>query len=339
MDRYKRVVNAVAGSGKTSMIINQLTLNKRTAIITYTTSNQDLLKKNVISKFGFIPENIHIFGFWQFIYSFCLVPCLSQKPKGIIFDNEIKLANKFKNGKLAYGVKNYIFDNMISKFLFDKKIPYIERINEYFDEIYVDEMQDFDSFDFDWLLSLSKTNIKILLVGDFYQRTYSTSKFGNKSSAAKKDYSVYKRKFEESGYHFDETELNSSYRCTPEICNFVSKELGILITSHRDKDIGLISLIEDDDEIIKIIKNDSIKKLFLREHYKYDCNSVNWGDCKGQSYSETCVILNPESFKLYIGKKLIDMKPITKSKFYVACTRSLGNVYFIEQKKIQKFKK
>ncbi|HDT9276027.1 TPA: hypothetical protein RF512_000603 [Listeria monocytogenes] len=336
MDKQKQVVHAVAGSGKTSLIIDELTLEKDIAIITYTISNQSVLKEKVIKKFGCIPDNIHIFGFWQFIYSFCLVPCLHWKPNGIIYDEEIKRANKFRNRKLAYGVKGYIFENMISKFLFDESIPYLERIDEFFDEIYIDEMQDFDSYDLDWLLSLARTKIKVWLVGDYYQRTYSTSKSGNKSSTVMKDYSSYKGVFEKAGYHFNDTLLNNSRRCSPEICSFISEKIGIAIGSHKENGNSTISLIQDETEILSILADDSIKKLFFKEHYKYCCNSINWGESKGQTYENICVVLNPESFKLYSKNKLIEMKPTTKSKFYVACTRSLGNLYFIEQKNIPK---
>ncbi|MDG4954363.1 TGBp1 family protein [Lactococcus lactis] len=336
MDRLKQVIHAVAGSGKTSLIIDEVTLEKDIAIITYTTSNQKLLKDKVIKKFGYLPDNIHIFGFWQFIYGFCLVPCLNKKPKGIIYDDEIKKANKFMNNKLAYGTNGYIFDSMISKFLFDYKIPYLERIDEFFDEIYIDEFQDFDSYDLDWLLSLAKIKTKILLVGDYYQRTYSTSKFGNKNSAKMKSFNSYKASFEKAGYIFNYELLGNSHRCSPEICGFISEKLGIAIDSHKENGNSLISIINGETEILSILKDDSIKKLFLKEHYKYNCNSENWGESKGQTYENVCVILNPTSFKLFKSDKLMEMKPIIKSKFYVACTRSIGNLYFIEQKKIPK---
>ena len=49
----KRVILAVAGSGKTTYIINQLDLNKRSLIITYTTNNIENLRTGVIKKFGY----------------------------------------------------------------------------------------------------------------------------------------------------------------------------------------------------------------------------------------------------------------------------------------------
>ena len=45
----KRIIHAVAGSGKTRFIIESLDLNTRTAIITYTITNQMELKNRIIA--------------------------------------------------------------------------------------------------------------------------------------------------------------------------------------------------------------------------------------------------------------------------------------------------
>lgn len=60
----KKVINAVAGSGKTTLIIDRLDLKKKTLILTYTTENQNHLKKKIIQKFGSFPNNIFV---WLFV--------------------------------------------------------------------------------------------------------------------------------------------------------------------------------------------------------------------------------------------------------------------------------
>jgi len=54
----KRIILAVAGSGKTTYIVNQLTLDKRSLVVTYTTRNYLNLKNSILRKFGHIPETI-----------------------------------------------------------------------------------------------------------------------------------------------------------------------------------------------------------------------------------------------------------------------------------------
>ncbi|GAA0055529.1 hypothetical protein ScFU97_18500 [Streptococcus canis] len=57
---------------------------------------------------------------------------------------------------------------------------YLDRIDKFFDNVFIDECQDFESYDFDWILSLSKLKANVYCFGDFYQKTYSTSYSGNK---------------------------------------------------------------------------------------------------------------------------------------------------------------
>lgn len=47
----KLMVQAVAGAGKTTFLLNQLNLENNVALITYTKNNQEQLKENIIKKF------------------------------------------------------------------------------------------------------------------------------------------------------------------------------------------------------------------------------------------------------------------------------------------------
>lgn len=57
----KRLIHAVAGSGKTTTLIGKIDPTKKNLIITYTSENQNHLKRKLIDKFGRIPENTHVF--------------------------------------------------------------------------------------------------------------------------------------------------------------------------------------------------------------------------------------------------------------------------------------
>ena len=48
----KSVIFAVAGSGKTSHIVENLSLDKNSLIITYTTGNFNNLKRKILEKFN-----------------------------------------------------------------------------------------------------------------------------------------------------------------------------------------------------------------------------------------------------------------------------------------------
>lgn len=325
----KIVFNAVAGSGKTKYIIDALDETKNTLIITYTNGNQNELKERVIKKFGYIPNNISIFGLYTFLFSFCLRP-FNKKVKGINFNNpHYTSTNNLDSGSNVYS--NRISRMILSSYLSDV----LKRIEKYFDSVYIDEMQDFSSDDFDFMLSLVKLSIPVYLVGDFYQHTFNTSQRGNKGKNNYSDFSKYNAILENAGYEVDLETLVASQRCTQNICKFIEDKCGIAIKSKSDKE-GDVVFVEDKCEIKEILENDKIVKLFYQKHYSFECKSNNWGNSKGATYDEVCVVLNQTSFKKYKDENLKELPSSTLSKFYVACTRSTSNVYLIAEKSIPK---
>ena len=44
------------------------------------------IRGKLIDKLGYIPESTFVFGVFEFLYSFCLVPYLGKRPKGINFE-------------------------------------------------------------------------------------------------------------------------------------------------------------------------------------------------------------------------------------------------------------
>ena len=79
-------------------------------------------------------------------------------------------------------------------------------------------------------------------------------------------------------------------------------------------------------------KQPFIVKLFYQKHYSFNCFSKNWGDSKGiDKYDDVCVVLNKNTEKLFKNNELHKLNPLTRNKFYVACTRARGNLHFISE--------
>ncbi|KAF0504826.1 RNA helicase [Pediococcus stilesii] len=334
----KLAINAVAGSGKTKLIIKKLSLKKRTCIITYTTANQNSLKERIEARFGYFPPNIHVFGYWEFLYSFCVTPLIERDFSGIIFDIDIqsKIDRKYNYNTPSIYMNKYFLTKTFAKWLLNSKINYLDRINYFFDDLFVDEVQDFASDDLDWITSLANLSIPVLLVGDFFQQTYSTSTRGNKNKGIRSDKERWLNKLRSAGFDVDETSLIYSQRCAPDICHFIKDSLDIDIRSKKNTKNKQVLLIEKINQITEIMKDDKIVKLFFRNSLKYKCVSTNWGLSKGLTFDDICVVLNPTTFKAYKKNQLTTLAPTTKSKLYVACTRGTGNLYFVEEKKIPK---
>ena len=330
----KRVIFAVAGSGKTTHIIKELDESKRSLIITYTVNNYNNLKAKLIGKFGYIPQNIRIYTYFTFLYSFCYKPfCFLQYgTKGINFRPN---KNKYAKDTQRY-IDKYkrLYSNRISRFLDYNNIidAILRRIVKYFDYIFIDEVQDFAGHDFNFLKHLSKANINILFVGDFHQHTYDTSRDGNVNSTLHDDYEIFRSKFEEMGLKVDTNSLLKSYRCSPTVCEFITGTLGIEIHSHNEKGTE-VNLLTEPSEIIDIITSNEVIKLFYNIHYIYKLYSSNWGECKGIDYfNDVCVVLNKTTSDGYHNDSLLDLKPMVKNKLYVACTRARNNLYLLYEK-------
>lgn len=339
----KRVILAVAGSGKSKTIIDRVHDDSKILIFTYTELNTAQLKQRIIKKLGYIPEGVRVYTYFSFIYSFCFRPLCGYelKTRGIVFPKEPVSRFIKKNTRKHYiDNNNRIYAHRIAKLLIEFKVmpEIISRIERYFDLICIDEVQDFSSNDFNLLCELSKTQIEIMLVGDFYQHTYDTSKDGTTRRNLHNSLDNYRRSFINAGYLIDESSLSKSHRCSPTICRFVSNKLHINIESHRTDEVD-IKFIDHEDEIESIFLDESIVKLFYQNSKKYSGNTQNWGKVKGvDCYDDVCVVLNIKTYKAYLKSELHKLEPATLNKLYVACTRAKQNLYFIDEKKLRSIK-
>lgn len=340
----KRLILAVAGSGKTTYIVNKLDLETRHLIISYTRENIRNLHLGIINKFGYFPENISLYSFFGFLYSFCYKPFLGRidKPKGLYWDFPPEFTRRIPDREpLHFFTKDRrIYHNRHSKYLIRKNllVKINTRIEKYFHHFYIDEIQDFGGYDFDLLMSLAQLNLELTWVGDFYQHTYDTSRDGNRNQTLHQKIESYKVRFANSGFEIDDEALLRSWRCSPSVTRFISDQLDISIESHKTEDSSVIH-VEDQDEIDNIMKDIRVIKLFCKNHNTYNCYSNNWGKLKGANHlNHVCVVLNNTSYKLFRSGRLNESAPLTRNKLYVACSRANGNLYFVPEQSIQQYK-
>lgn len=327
---------AVAGSGKTTTIINSLTHQKRFLIITYTNNNYDNLFEKIISKYGGMwPENVTLMKYFPFLYQFCYKPFLADKykAKGILFEANPNFNIGQKNIRYYLTSTGYFYSNRLSLFL--EKTGLIddirERIKTYFDVLVIDEVQDIAGRDFTFLEYIMETTVDMLFVGDFFQHTYDTSRDGNVNKRLFDNRIDYENRFLSKGVIPDHTTLVNSWRCSSSVCEYISHNLGIKIYSNRDDD-SLIRFVEDNNEKNIILNDENIIKLHYNNSSKYGEDHKNWGDTKGEDcYQDVCVMLNKKTMNKYKECKLYDLSPQTRNKLYVALTRAHRNVYLMEE--------
>ncbi|MBD5526731.1 MAG: AAA family ATPase [Lachnospiraceae bacterium] len=334
----KRVIFAVAGAGKTTYIVDNLTSTKRSLIVTYTIANCENLRKKITEKFdGVWPSNVTLLSYFSFLHGFCYKPFLSDMYKtcGIIYKPN---PNRFeRQNDLSYYMTDnrYLYSNRLS--LFMEKQGILEdiknRICKYFDEFIIDEIQDISGRDFSFLENLMENSIDMLFVGDFYQHTYDTSQDGNVNGKLFESKKIYEARFANKGFIVDNTTLKKSWRCSQNICQYIRDNLDIDISSNRgETDNTTIEFIDNKQQINFILMDDKIIKLHYQNGAKVGAYHKNWGETKGEDcYQDVCVMLNKKTAKERTAGRLAELPPSTKNKLYVAITRAKGNVYIINE--------
>lgn len=368
----KRVILAVAGSGKTYHICHQIDPNKKNLILAYTNENVKNIKRELHNAYGHIPELTTISTFDSFVYNNMILPYepsigahfgLSNFYSNGISTKEPPNITIKKNGKTVPNPK-YIKKNEIGHYLTNKDYYYCSRLSKliltvnkkqtpiikriakrldlFYDRILIDEFQDFREDNYDLIIKLSKhINKNIILVGDYYQHSVSAINNSGKPFKNKNLYITYDdfvKSLQELGFEVDLTTLDKSRRCSPEICSYITEKLDINIISNGNN-LGSVKWVNDND-VNRILEDQTITKLVFNNAKSYSFNALNWSYSKGDTFNSTCVILTDKFENLSNPDFSKDgLSIITLNKLYVAMTRSCGDLYLIKASTFKKVKK
>jgi len=351
----KKLILAVAGSGKTYLICNSIVPEKRNLILAFTHENIKNIYHELLARFGGIPKNTIVSTFHGFLFGDCIRPyhrmicsLYGSQPSicdGVMFQPPPKPMNcgeynkkYIKDNNLKHYIprKKYYCSRMAKLIMKNNKtlLPAVlKRINKFYDALLIDEFQDYRNEEYE-LLSEIIQDFKgdVFLVGDYYQHSVSgDNNTGKPFGTAKKPntYQEYKKNIEELGVIIDETQLCKSRRCSKPVCDFVKAKLSIEIEPY-DEHAGEVITVSCIAEAERVLLDNSICKLILRDSGKYLFTSLNWSYSKGDTYEKTCVILTGNTSNLMEDSFRCDcIAPITRNKLYVALTRSRTDVYLM----------
>lgn len=341
-----QLILSVAGAGKTTRILNAITQDRRSLVVTYTNENYLGLQREIRRKFGCIPSNVTVLTYFSFLYAFCFRPFWSYalRDRAFNFNGAPRLygrAAKKDHIEHYLDQSGYLYNNRVAKFLLQfETIPKIvERIDTFFDQVLVDEVQDLASYDFELMLKLSASDSDFLFVGDYFQHTFDTSRDGPKNkNLYKNGLEEFIKRFTACDFLDDRVSLKRTYRCSQSVAAFISDNLGIPIESHR-LDNTTVEIIDDKKRTLEIFNDDAVVKLFYQDHAKYPCHSNNWGRCKGRNdYNDVCVVLNTKSHTALLGGRVSSLPESTRNKLYVACSRANGALYFVNEAHLKSLK-
>ncbi|MFS0824804.1 UvrD-helicase domain-containing protein [Bacillus sp. 1P02SD] len=342
MQLKNKIIIAAAGSGKTTYLVQE-SIRRNTEkllIVTYTNKNKEEIIKKFVEINGYLPANVEVKTWYSFLLSDWVRPYQNfvypEKRIDSIFFRE-KPANyyiKKANIKGYYiNEKNEIDKDRISDFAIQciekSNGKVIRRLEEIYDSIFIDEVQDMSGYDLDIFLIFFHSRINMVLVGDIRQATYSTT-----NSPKYKKYrginiiDFFQEQEKRKRCQIDYLYIN--HRCNQAICDFSdnlfanlppTKSMNTKLTGHD----GLFIIKSKD-------VSDYIEK-FKPQVLRYDSRTkidraINFGESKGLTF-ERVLIKPTKKMEHYLKTGQMNLDDITLAKFYVATTRARYSVGFI----------
>lgn len=356
-----KIIQAYAGAGKTYYITHKLNPNKKYLYLTFTNENIENIKEQLEDNKKMSSNNYMVCTFSKFLIDWMIKPYfVFLKPRfkkcgGFTTNIPQNDARKTKGPKPYYKKQNklhYTVDGKIfylsrlSELVYYQGKNYFDkccnRISNFFDEIVIDEYQDFTGWDLQILINLCKNkNINCLFVGDINQSGVSESSKRSKMKKSLKTIdtnnlkSELKKLFGNSAEVFDIDQLKKSRRISKDCAKFVNDKLSIPIesTGHNKKGVTIINSLKQFNDMFR---NQKVEILTYNKTISRipNHNYSSWSYVKGDTLDNVLVVLtNGTDFILSEKSANISIKSkATKNKLYVALTRSAGELYIVSSK-------
>jgi DNA helicase-2/ATP-dependent DNA helicase PcrA len=356
--KTNKLIIAAAGAGKTTFLVKEALKQKDSNVLitTYTLANEEEIRKKIIEINKCIPENITVQTWFSFLLQHGVRPyqggLFEKKVKGMILvtnQSAVKYYNKsgipvcYKEDEdleKHYFTDTFkIYSDKLSKFVFrcnhKSDGAVIDRLSRIYSHIFVDEVQDLAGYDLELLKLFFGSDSNILMVGDPRQVIYLTHnerKYAKYKDGRIKDF--IQNECKNSNCEIDEETLNISHRNNELICSFSSK----LYPNFTPCTSNQKEVTKHDG--VFLVKKPDVKKYLegynpaqLRNSINVEVNksykTVNFGDSKGLTFDRV-IIYPTKPFVNWLINNNSDLKPTSRSRFYVAITRarhSVGIVY------------
>jgi DNA helicase II / ATP-dependent DNA helicase PcrA len=344
------VLIAAAGSGKTSNLVKRAidSSSERILITTFTIDNTEEIRNKFYSELGFIPPNVTIQTWFSFLLRECVRPYQNflydeRRIENIEFVNGISVPfvprSDIKRFYLREG--RYIYTDKLCDFIFHvnriSRGMVINRLENMYDLIMIDEVQDLAGTDLDFLLLLLRSDINTILVGDNRQATFVTNNARkNKKYKGINIFNLFEE-WEKRGLCTIEFKTEC-HRGNQLICNIAdSLYPGMPSTISTNKDIT------GHDGIFYIKSHnlqqyiEQYKPVVLRYDKRSKCpdnfNPLNFGKSKGLTFERVLIIANGPIQKFLHNDYRAISSPKTRAGLYVAITRARYSVTFVTDQK------
>jgi len=207
----------------------------------------------------------------------------------------------------------------------------VQRFEEIYDRLYIDESQDLAGCDLDLIEWLLKSRTAITLVGDHRQASFSTHNTRKNKKFARENI-IHKFEYWEAAGLCEVEYDYKSKRCTQAICDFADN-----LYPGLPKTESLNKVITGHDGVFAIPESRTLRyiEVFHPQPLRYDRRTkdipgtpINFGSSKGMTFDRTLVYPHEKLKKFLMTGKLEDAGAAV-AKIYVAVTRARQSVAFV----------
>lgn len=343
------VIIAAAGGGKTTRIVNRVLVSptERAALLTYTQANTEEIGRKIYSQNAAIPPHVEVWSWFSFLLREMARPYQSymhnKRIDGLLWCNQRSVPHVAERdtGRFYFAQNKFIYSDKLAQFVVAcnqaSKGAVIRRIEQRFDRIYIDEIQDMAGYDLELIELLLKSRVSITMVGDHRQATFTTN-----NAAKNKQFKGINiiNKFA----HWEKAKLltlsfeSESHRCNQTIASFADTLFPNIpptvstnseVTGHDGVFVITSSMLKDyvknfSPQVLRYDKRTSCKGL--------DENARNYGECKGLTFDRVLIFPNVKATSWLTTGNYKHIEA-SAAKMYVAITRARHSVTFVLDKK------
>jgi DNA helicase-2/ATP-dependent DNA helicase PcrA len=343
MPSLSRTVICAAGGGKTTRIVDQAIAEQeqRALLVTYTRNNEEEIRRRIYERCPVVPAHIEVMTWFGF-----LLRELARPYRRTLHDRRIDGLH-FVKGRSALRVSasridlhyfaqgTHIYSDKISKFVCecDRRSggAVMRRLAQRFDHIYIDEIQDVAGYDIDLIELMLKAGIRLTMVGDHRQATFSTNN-SNKNAIFNGIRIIDKfRAWDRVGLAKIGYEQHT-HRCHQDIADLgdslfvdepATKSLNTATTGHD----GVFTVGADQVDAYIAAFTPQVLRLDMRTNCR-GMSAMNFGESKGLTFDRVLI------FPHQLAKKWLTTGSISHiegslPKIYVGITRARYSLAFV----------
>lgn len=340
------VIIAAAGGRKTTRIVQRAAsaAGERAAIVTFTNNNTDEIRRALLSLGNSLPPHLEVSPWFTFLLHEMARPyqrsMISKRIDGFAF-----VSGRSTQGIAKSNVERYYFADGMA--IYSDKIAdfvcacnsasggaVIRRLEQRFDHIYVDEVQDLCGYDLDILELILRSRIRLTLVGDHRQATLRTNFSSRNKQYVGRNIAAKFQEWKKAGL-LEVRHESETWRSNQAIADLAdqffpseprTKSNNVDVTGHD----GVFAILpEEVDEYVKLFN-----PRVLRLNKTTECAglaALNFGLSKGLGFDRVLIFPHKKGIKWLVSGSFSHVEK-SAEELYVGTTRARYSVAFVLEK-------